>query len=173
MPEYLMKNFPERARPAGGDHGRAGEGVISMWDVPTQGSRPHDPLAARDGSIWWTGQLVNKLGRIDPKTGTIREYTLKTPHTGPHGLAEDKDGNIWFTGNNAGTDRQARPEDRHHHRISAARPEREGPAHDQHRARRNRLVHRAAAQHGGAARPEERRDQAASPRRTESRVRTD
>jgi virginiamycin B lyase len=73
-----------------------------LWDVPTQGSRPHDPLAAKDGSIWWTGQLANKLGRIDPKTGAIREYTLKSPYTGPHGLAEDKDGNIWFAGNNLG-----------------------------------------------------------------------
>jgi virginiamycin B lyase len=45
--------------------------------------------------------LSNKLGRVDIKTGAIREYTLKTPHTGPHGLREDKDGNIWFTGNHA------------------------------------------------------------------------
>ena len=26
---------------------------------------------------------------IDPKTGAIREYTLKSALTGPHGLAED------------------------------------------------------------------------------------
>jgi len=44
--------------------------------------------------------LANKLGRVDPKTGTIREYTLKSAFTGPHGLVEDKAGNIWFTGNN-------------------------------------------------------------------------
>ena len=61
---------------------------IRLWDVPTQGSRPHDPLATKDGAIWWTAQLANKLGRVD-NNGTIREYTLKSPHTGPHGLAED------------------------------------------------------------------------------------
>src|SRR6185436_12538571 len=77
------------------------EASIKLWDVPTLGSRPHDPVATTDGAIWWTGQLVNKLGRVDLKNGTIREYTLKTPHTGPHGLVEDKDGNIWFTGNHA------------------------------------------------------------------------
>jgi virginiamycin B lyase len=59
-------------------------------------------MAARDGSIWFTGQLAGVLGRIDPATGEIREFPLKTPHPGPHGLAEDRDGRIWFTANNAG-----------------------------------------------------------------------
>jgi virginiamycin B lyase len=100
MTDYLIKNFPERKRPAAVIVDGPVKANIQLWDVPTQGSRPHDPLAARDGSIWWTGQLVNKLGRVDPKTNTIREYTLKSAFTGPHGLAEDKTGNIWFTGNN-------------------------------------------------------------------------
>jgi virginiamycin B lyase len=101
MTDYLIKNFPERKRPEAVIIEGPAKAEIKMWDVPTQGSRPHDPLAARDGSIWWTGQLVNKLGRVDPKTGAIKEYTLKSAFTGPHGLAEDKSGNIWFTGNNA------------------------------------------------------------------------
>ena len=102
MLDYLIKSFPERERPAAVIVDGPVKVNIRMWDVPTQGSRPHDPLAARDGSIWWTGQLANKLGRLDPKTNTIREYTLKTPYSAPHGLAEDRDGNIWFTGNNIG-----------------------------------------------------------------------
>ena len=99
---YLTKNFPERPRPAAVILSGPAQASIKLWDVPTIGSRPHDPLATKDGAIWWTGQLANKLGRIDPKTGAIREYSLKSPHTAPHGLTEDKDGNIWFTGNNAG-----------------------------------------------------------------------
>jgi virginiamycin B lyase len=99
MLDYLIKNFPERTRPAAVIVDGPAKVNIRLWDVPTQGSRPHDPLASRDGAIWWTGQLSNKLGRVDPRTNAIREYTLKTPHSGPHGLAEDKDGNIWFTGN--------------------------------------------------------------------------
>jgi virginiamycin B lyase len=101
MTDYLIKNFPERSRPPASIIDGPVKADIRMWDVPTLGSRPHDPLAARDSSIWWTGQLANKLGRLDPKTGAIREYTLKSPLTGPHGLAEDKSGNIWFTGNSA------------------------------------------------------------------------
>jgi virginiamycin B lyase len=100
MTDYLIKNFPERTRPPAAIIDGPVRANIDLWDVPTQGSRPHDPMAARDGSIWWSGQLASKLGRLDPKTGAIREYSLKSPFTGPHGLAEDKAGDVWFTGNN-------------------------------------------------------------------------
>jgi virginiamycin B lyase len=72
---------------------------IREFDVPTPKARPHDPAVAPDGALWYTGQLANKLGRLDPKTGAIKEFPLKTPESGPHGLAADKDGNIWFTAN--------------------------------------------------------------------------
>lgn len=73
--------------------------TIREWDVPTPNSRPHDPEVAPDGALWFTGQLANKLGRLDPRTGAIQEFPLKTPDSGPHGLAADKKGNIWFTAN--------------------------------------------------------------------------
>src|SRR5205809_3204409 len=72
---------------------------IKEWDVPTPDSRPHDPEVAPDGALWYTGQLANKLGRLDPKTGAIKEFAVKTPESGPHGLAADNAGNIWFTAN--------------------------------------------------------------------------
>jgi streptogramin lyase len=56
--------------------------VIRQWDVPTPNSRPHDPEVAPDGSLWYTGQLANKLGRLDPKTGSIHEFPLKTAESG-------------------------------------------------------------------------------------------
>ena len=96
---YLTKSFPEKARPAGVVIPGPARVSFRVWQAPTPGSRPHDPLAARDGSLWYTGQMANVLGRVDPKTGEIREFPLKTPHSGPHGLQEDGDGNIWYTGN--------------------------------------------------------------------------
>ncbi len=99
---YLIKNFPEKPRPAAAIVAGPVVASIKEWTVPTPGSRPHDPMAARDGSIWYTGQLANALGRLDPRTGKFKEYRLKRPQTAPHGLAEDKDGNVWFTGNFAG-----------------------------------------------------------------------
>jgi virginiamycin B lyase len=69
---------------------------IREYNVPTPNSRPHDPAVAPDGSLWYTGQVANKLGRLDVKTGAIKEYPLTTTHSGPHGLAADRAGNIWF-----------------------------------------------------------------------------
>jgi virginiamycin B lyase len=99
LTEYLVKNFPEKPKPEGIDRPGPAQITIKLWTVPTPGSRPHDPLAARDGSIWYTGQMANVLGRLDPKTGQFKEFPLKTAHSGPHGLKEDKGGNIWYTGN--------------------------------------------------------------------------
>src|SRR5262249_15833327 len=97
--DYLIKNFPERGKPEGAVIAGPVQVSFQEWPAPTPGSRPHDPLATRDGYFWYTGQMVNVLGRVDPKTGAVKEFPLKTPHSGPHGLVEDKDGNIWYTGN--------------------------------------------------------------------------
>jgi streptogramin lyase len=75
---------------------------FAEWTVPTKGSHPHDPLAAADGSIWYTGQMASTLGRLDPKTGVFKEYKTTTPNSGPHGLVADAEGDIWFTANFAG-----------------------------------------------------------------------
>jgi virginiamycin B lyase len=98
--EYLTKNFPERPKPAAVVIPGPVQVSIKEWPVPTPGSRPHDPLASKDGALWYTGQMINALGRLDPTTGQFKEYRLKTPHSGPHGLTEDRAGNVWFTGNN-------------------------------------------------------------------------
>jgi virginiamycin B lyase len=99
MTEYLIKTFPVKDRPAASIVKGPLKVSMKAWQAPTPGSRPHDPLAARDGSLWYTGQMANVLGRVDPKTGKVREYKLKTAHSGPHGLKEDAEGNIWYTGN--------------------------------------------------------------------------
>src|SRR3990172_2621842 len=76
--------------------------VIKEWDVPTPNSHPHDPAVGPDGSLWYTGQFSNTLGRLDLKTGKFTEFPLKSGRSGPHGLVADRDGNIWYTGSFAG-----------------------------------------------------------------------
>src|SRR6266403_3407092 len=76
--------------------------TIREWDVPTKGAHPHDPAVAPDGALWFTEQLQNKLGRLDPASGAFKEYPLKIEDSGPHGLVADANGNIWFTGNGKG-----------------------------------------------------------------------
>src|SRR5262249_59037669 len=73
--------------------------TIKEWDTPTPNTHPHDTEVGPDGSLWYTGQNANVIGRLDTATGKIREYKLKIPDSGPHGLVADKEGNIWFTGN--------------------------------------------------------------------------
>jgi len=99
MKAYLVKTYPVKGRPDAVVVPGPVKVSMKAWPAPTPGSRPHDPLAARDGSLWYTGQMANVLGRVDPNTGKVKEYPLKTPHSGPHGLVEDKAGNIWYTGN--------------------------------------------------------------------------
>jgi streptogramin lyase len=38
--------------------------------------RPHDPLATHDGVICYSGQMADKLGRLDPASATIKRYSL-------------------------------------------------------------------------------------------------
>ena len=72
---------------------------IREWDVPTKGAHPHDPAVGLDGALWFTEQMQNKIGRVDPSTGAFKEFPLKMEDSGPHGLVADSEGNIWFTGN--------------------------------------------------------------------------
>jgi virginiamycin B lyase len=100
--DYLTSAFPEQPRPPAVVIPGAARVSIKEWDVPTKGSRPHDPLATPDGMIWYTGMYANVLGRLDPRTGQFKEYPLNTAKSGPHGLTADKAGNVWFTANSKG-----------------------------------------------------------------------
>jgi virginiamycin B lyase len=96
--KYLIANFPEKPRPMPAAIGGPVQVNFKVWDLPTPGERPHDPLAMPDGSLWWSGQFANRLGRLDPKTGEFKEYPIPI-RGGPHGLINDKDGNVWYAGN--------------------------------------------------------------------------
>ncbi|NND71625.1 MAG: cytochrome C [Rhodothermales bacterium] len=72
------------------------------WQVPTLGQRSRDPIEAADGSIWWAGQWGNLIGRINPATGKMKEYTLPN-NSMPHSVTLDHAGNVWFTGNKNGS----------------------------------------------------------------------
>jgi virginiamycin B lyase len=96
---YLAVNYPEKPKPPAVIIPGPVDVTIREWIVPSLGSRPHDPLATPDGAIWWTGQYASVLGRLNPKTGEMKEFKTKTEGSGPHGLVADKEGNIWFTGN--------------------------------------------------------------------------
>src|SRR5437867_536899 len=86
---------------SGQARGEVGELKVTIreWDVPTKGAHPHDPAVGADGALWFTEQIQNKIGRVDPATGEFKEFPLNVKNSGPHGLVADREGNIWFTGN--------------------------------------------------------------------------
>lgn len=100
--QYLATHFP----PNTNLQPKLVPGPISIsfreWKVPQLGQRARDPVESADGSIWYCGQFGNVVGRINPKTGEVWEYTLPDKAL-PHSVTPDREGNIWYTGNGNGT----------------------------------------------------------------------
>ena len=99
---YLTQHFPPNTRRA--PKLVPGDAAISFkeWKVPTLGQRSRDPVEAPDGAVWWAGQFANLVGRIDPKSGEMKEYPLP-PNALPHSVTIDARGNVWYMGNGNGT----------------------------------------------------------------------
>jgi virginiamycin B lyase len=99
---YLAANFPPNTRRAP----KLVPGPVQItwkeWVNPQLGQRSRDPMEAPDGSIWWAGQFANLIGRLDPKTGEMKEYPLPN-NAMPHTVEIDPTGRPWFTGNKNGT----------------------------------------------------------------------
>jgi virginiamycin B lyase len=72
--DYLAKNFPPKPQPPAQIIPGNVDVTIKEWVVPTPGSRPHDPMFAPDGTVWYSGQMANVLGHFDPKTEQFKEY---------------------------------------------------------------------------------------------------
>jgi virginiamycin B lyase len=100
--DYLAKNFPpnERRKPTlvSGNY----DVKFTEWVMPKLGQRTRDPMQHADGSIWYAGQYGNLIGRLDPRTGEVKEYPLP-PNSMPHTVQLDNDGIPWFSGNKNGT----------------------------------------------------------------------
>ncbi len=60
------------------------------------GDHPHDVAPAPDGSVWYTGQGVGVLGRLDPKSGQVERIRLGEG-SAPHGVIVGPDGAAWVT----------------------------------------------------------------------------
>jgi len=69
----------------------AADAVIKVQDfaVP-QGAHPHDVAAGADGIVWYTAQAQGALGRLDPKTGIVKQIPLGKK-SAPHGVIIGQD----------------------------------------------------------------------------------
>jgi virginiamycin B lyase len=71
---------------------------IKEWNVPWTKSRPRDPAVAPDGKIWFVGQVGNYVARLDPASGSFKQFAIDSG-THPHNLIVDGKGRPWFAGN--------------------------------------------------------------------------
>ena len=102
MTQYLATHYP----PKPGREPVLVPGPVQItfkeWIVPTLGQRSRDPLQRADGTIYWTGQFASLVGRLNPRTGEMKEWKLE-PEAHPHSIIDDRAGNIWYMGNGNGT----------------------------------------------------------------------
>jgi virginiamycin B lyase len=63
----------------------------------------HDPHFDQNGNVWYTDNGARRIGKIDPRTATFKDYTFPDPKVGTHGLTADAAGNMWSAGSYAMT----------------------------------------------------------------------
>lgn len=103
----VTPNFPQQPTPLSQDVPLPSYVKVTpaqMRYYPTSDPRASlmQPVVDRKGHVWFGEMRANKLARLDPNTGEIREWD---PPSGRYGLMMSTlgpDGAIWFTEDNAG-----------------------------------------------------------------------
>jgi virginiamycin B lyase len=95
--EYPLKALP---RPAG----KATRVILTEYELPRNITQAHDVVVDSDGIVWFNQFGEPNLGRLDPRTGEIREYPIPILHKDESGgtldLEIDDDGLLWLGLNN-------------------------------------------------------------------------
>ena len=90
--KYDLRTFP---RPTG----RATQVIMTEYDLPDRSRAPHDAEVDPEGMVWYVDFGQQYLGKLDPRTGEVREYKVPEARPGnPTGILAvklDRDGNPW------------------------------------------------------------------------------
>jgi virginiamycin B lyase len=76
--------------------------VVTEYELPQQLLALHDATADGQGNIWFTSHKTRVVGKLDPKTGIVKEYNIPlTPGSmpGTHHAVIDKNGIAWISEN--------------------------------------------------------------------------
>jgi len=74
---------------------------VREWKVPYEQSRPRDPFAENETSVWFVGQRAGYLAHLDVDSGEFTRVELKEG-SGPHNLIVSSEGVVWYAGNRNG-----------------------------------------------------------------------
>ena len=72
------------------------QGQFQEFPLPTQNSRPVDIAVDQAGYVWFTESAIDRIGRLDPRTGMLAEYPV-LEGSSPWGITVDSAGFVWFT----------------------------------------------------------------------------
>jgi len=79
--------------------GKSTHVIITEYDLPRPTIMPHDVIVDEHGMVWYTDFGEQFIGKLDPKSGSLKEYPVPELKPGyPVGLLdieEDKAGNFW------------------------------------------------------------------------------
>ena len=91
--QYPLKTFPRLT-------GRSTRVVFTEYDLPRSTAMPHDVILDAEGNAWYSDFGHQYLGKLDPKTGKVTEFTVPTLKADyPPGMLDleiDKKGDIWI-----------------------------------------------------------------------------
>ena len=76
--------------------------VVTEYELPRDLLALHDAAGDAQGNIWFSSHKTRYVGKLDPRTGIVTEYTMPlTPGAmpGTHAVVIDKNGTIWFSEN--------------------------------------------------------------------------
>ena len=93
------QGFPLKTLPR--PKGKATRTVITEYDLPRKLAMPHDVIVDGDGMVWYSDFGDQFIGRLDPKTGKVTDFSIPELKKGfPRGtldLQSDKDQNLWVS----------------------------------------------------------------------------
>lgn len=71
------------------------DGSESQFYPPTKG-KPQRIQVDSDGMVWFSEHDGGKVGRLDPKTETFKEFQLPGPNPTPYAIGIDRNHMIWY-----------------------------------------------------------------------------
>jgi virginiamycin B lyase len=78
--------------------GKATQAVITEYRLPRDNAIPHDVQLDAQGNVWYNDFKTDDLGKLDPRTGEIKEFKLPTKpgyHPGSADMFISEDNNVW------------------------------------------------------------------------------
>ncbi|MBI3550180.1 MAG: carboxypeptidase regulatory-like domain-containing protein [Elusimicrobia bacterium] len=80
--------------------GKATRAIITEYDLPRAVIQPHDVIVDSDGMAWYSNFGEQNMGKLDTKTGKVKEYVVPTVHkdvpTGALSIRFDRKGDLWL-----------------------------------------------------------------------------